>query len=334
LQHLTDIDQTVKAKKAEADLDFSNSRIDELERSLATQQEDLKKLRLQLQQSQRETASAKQDLSHRQEAWEANLSARIEEEKSKWAQQGPQSPYYPHQQRLDSPSASLRKPSDFGLLNIVPNRHSDPMGSISDRPPSRRPSFQPGHPFSSERSTPPRQSSTHSITQLPMNGTGHNMAPPEAPSIDTLDPSDDFFAETPATPASHGTHRGSTTGVHDLLSHATVAAGPSVQLVERLSQTVRRLESERGASKDELTRLTTQRDEARQEVVELMREVEAKRAGDERIEKLEMEVKELDSRYQASLEMLGEKSETVEELRADVGDLKRILRETMDSMMK
>jgi len=162
-----------------------------------------------------------------------------------------------------------------------------------------------------------------------MNGTGHNMLPPETPLI--IDPSDDFFAETPASP---GTHRGSTTGINDLLSHTTVPAGPSVQLVKRLSQTVRRLESERSTSKDELTRLNAQRDEARQEVVELMREVEAKRTGDERIASLEKEVQDLDARYQASLEMLGEKSETVEELRSDVSDLKRILRETVDSMTR
>ncbi len=65
-----------------------------------------------------------------------------------------------------------------------------------------------------------------------------------------------------------------------------------------------------------------------------MREVEAKRTGDERIASLEKEVQDLDARYQASLEMLGEKSETVEELRSDVSDLKRILRETVDSMTR
>jgi TATA element modulatory factor len=315
------------------DLDFSNSRIEELERSLATRQDEIKKLRLQLQQSQQEIGNLKQDLSNQQSIFESTLSSRLEEEKSKWFQQGLPSPL-PYQPRTDSPSTSLRKHSDFGLLNIGLTSRlghaSDPVGSMSDRPPTRRSSFQPP-PFSSDRGTPPRQPSIQSLSQLPMNGINNNIPPPETPSIHTLDPSDDFFAETPATP---GTHRGSAAGVNDILSHATIPAGPSVQLVERLSQTVRRLESERAASKDELSRLTAQRDEARQEVVELMREVETKRKGDERITSLENEVRELDSRYQASLEMLGEKSEMVEELKADVSDLKRILRETMDSMMK
>lgn len=105
-------------------------------------------------------------------------------------------------------------------------------------------------------------------------------------------------------------------------------------MVERMSATVRRLESERAASKDELARLTAQRDEARQEVVELMREVEEKRKADARIKELEAQLEDLDRRYQTTLEMLGEKSEQVEELQADVADLKKIYRELVDSTMK
>jgi chromosome segregation ATPase len=100
-----------------------------------------------------------------------------------------------------------------------------------------------------------------------------------------------------------------------------------------MSATVRRLESERAASKDELARLTAQRDGARQEVVELMREVEEKRNTDSRIQELEAEVTKLDQRYQTTLEMLGEKSEQVEELKADIADLKKIYRELVDSTM-
>ena len=39
-------------------------------------------------------------------------------------------------------------------------------------------------------------------------------------------------------------------------------------------------------------------------------------------------------RYQTTLEMFGEKSERVEELEADVADLKKIYRELLDSTMK
>jgi len=136
------------------------------------------------------------------------------------------------------------------------------------------------------------------------------------------------------TPSTQGTHPQHSRGINDIISVSTVAAGPSVQLVERMSATVRRLESERAASKDELARLTSQRDEARQEVVELMREVEEKRRADQRIQDLEATVSQLDQRYQTTLEMLGEKSEQVEELKADIADLKKIYRELVETTMK
>ena len=107
-----------------------------------------------------------------------------------------------------------------------------------------------------------------------------------------------------------------------------------MQLVERMSATVRRLESERAASKDELARITSQRDQAREQVVDLMREADQKRTSDARVQELETRIEELDQRYQTTLEMLGEKSEQVEELQADIADLKKIYRELVDSTMK
>jgi chromosome segregation ATPase len=101
-----------------------------------------------------------------------------------------------------------------------------------------------------------------------------------------------------------------------------------------MSATVRRLESERAASRDELARITAQRDESRQQVVELMREVEEKRSSDTRVQELEQKLQEIDARYETTLELLGEKSEQVEELQADIADLKKIYRELVDSTMK
>jgi len=75
-----------------------------------------------------------------------------------------------------------------------------------------------------------------------------------------------------------------------------------------------------------------QRDEAREEVVALMREIEEKRGQDVRVEKLEKEMSEMHGRYQTTLEMLGEKSEKVEELEGDVADLKKIYRDLVSTM--
>lgn len=152
----------------------------------------------------------------------------------------------------------------------------------------------------------------------------------ETPSV-TFEP-DEFFSVTPSAYGAAQTHH--SRGINDIISESTAGAGPSVQLVERMSAAVRRLESERAAFKDELARVAGQRDEARQQVVDLMREVEEKRNSDIRVQELEKHISELDQRYQTTLEMLGEKSEQVEELRADIADLKKIYRELVDSTMK
>jgi predicted RNase H-like nuclease (RuvC/YqgF family) len=117
--------------------------------------------------------------------------------------------------------------------------------------------------------------------------------------------------------------------VHELVSHSTMAAGPSVQLVERMSAAVRRLESEKAASKEEHARLLAQRDEAREEVVGLMREIDGVKKSNERLGSLEKELKELKTRYEASLEMLGEKSEEVEELRDDLEEVRKIYKQVL-----
>lgn len=133
---------------------------------------------------------------------------------------------------------------------------------------------------------------------------------------------DDFFDHRPSSP------------LNDMVSASTAGAGPSVQLVERMSSAVRKLESEKVATKEDLARLSAQRDEARAEIVKLMQEVEKKREGDEKVKSLEREVEELGRRYQTTLEMLGEKSEEVEELRGDIEDLKGIYRDLVQRTVK
>jgi len=144
-----------------------------------------------------------------------------------------------------------------------------------------------------------------------------------APSIDAADDQ----LERDSTSSPHRT-------VNELISVSTVGAGPSVQLVERMSAAVRRLESEKAASKEEMARIVGQRDEAREEVVSLMREMENLKSEKGRVDKLEEEVKEIKGRYDAALELLGEKSEECEELRNDVQDLKKIYRELVESTLK
>ncbi|KAF8542118.1 TATA element modulatory factor 1 TATA binding-domain-containing protein [Trichophaea hybrida] len=119
---------------------------------------------------------------------------------------------------------------------------------------------------------------------------------PLSPAVPPDDDSSYFEGVTPSSP--HHRHP-------DLVSVSTVAAGPSVQLVERMSAAVRRLESEMAGSREELARVQGQRDEGRREIVELMREVEGKRKAEERVRCLEGEIKELGIRMETTLELLG-----------------------------
>ncbi|CAK7218211.1 hypothetical protein SCUCBS95973_003408 [Sporothrix curviconia] len=118
--------------------------------------------------------------------------------------------------------------------------------------------------------------------------------------------------------------------MHDMVSVSTVAAGPSVQLVERMSAAIRRLESEKVAAREELARISKQRNEARAEVLQLIKDSEAGRAAAVRVGELEAQVGDLQARYDTTLELLGEKSELVEELRADVQDVKAMYRDLVE----
>lgn len=121
--------------------------------------------------------------------------------------------------------------------------------------------------------------------------------------------------------------------VNDLMSTSTAGAGPSVQLVERMSAAVRRLESEKATFRDEIARLASQRDSSRDQVVELMRDLDGRRADEGRVGMLEGELRQVRQRYEASLEMLGEREEELQEMREDLGEMKRMYRELVEEKM-
>lgn len=88
------------------------------------------------------------------------------------------------------------------------------------------------------------------------------------------------------------------------------------------------------AAREEMARVSSQRDEARSDMVALMKEVEANKAAGARVPELEKELEGLHERYQTTLELLGEKSELVEELKADVQDVKAMYRELVERTVK
>ena len=320
-----DLMKNSKFKTLEEDRDRATARSQDLHYEYQRQTAHLAILQERLCKSEAEVTEARKDLQAEREAWEARQAQRIEEERAKQREELARTPDQLYQQfpnQLPVTSSRNRKSSN-------PDRYSSHSrypsglaiaGTAIDRPVSRRSSTQ--RLRSAEVRAISRQDSTNVLTQQSsVNGTV-----PETPSI-TVDNQDDFFdgVRTPASPEH---------AINDMISASTVGAGPSVQLVERMSAAVRRLESEKAASKDELTRLSQQRDEAREQVVNLMREVEEKREFDERIKDLEKENEQIQERYLTTLEMLGERSEKVDELTADVVDLKQMYRELVDATMR
>lgn len=293
----------------EEDVETAKESERDSESKLEERMQELQKMQQKLEKATDDLTAAQKELVEQKKTADATWAQKLEEERAKWREQVNNL----QQARGSSPVPSTRRSSNLDAV---------PLG-LPDY--SRRSSILPPP---SDISTPPRQNSyptsiNHgALSPPPLNTTIPSMIM-EPPSI-TFEP-DDFDSGSPAAPSR---------GINDIISESTVGAGPSVQLVERMSATVRRLESERAGSKDELARVTSQRDEARQQVVDLMRELEEKRVSDTRVQELEAKLADLDQRYQTTLEMLGEKSEQVEELRADIDDLKKIYRELVDSTMK
>lgn len=308
----------MKSRRAEEDLERLVTKTQDLEHETTQQRSQLATLRGKLAKAEAEISTAKKTLATEREASQAKQAQRLEEERLRQQEENFRTPEsLDHQYRTESPVTSGRKrrTSTADRDNSRRLQGLAIAGAPAERPVSRRSSTQPVN-YTSDH----HRSLSHQDSMF-LNG-----AIPETPSIQ-VEPQEDFFdgIRTPATPERT---------INDMISGSTAGAGPSVQLVERMSAAVRRLESEKAAHKDELLRLSTQRDEAREQIVGLMKEAEEKRNADAKAQKLEKEVDELNARYLTTLEMLGEKSERVDELVADVADLKEMYRELVDRTMK
>lgn len=310
--------QTLKAKRNEEELEETRSKLPSFEQELTEHKSKLDSLQKKAEAAESALIEAKASFDQEKQAWQMELLQRVELERHKWQEEASGSLGH---SRAESPVTSQRRglTTEFlGLQNLQIRRASSRSIGSSDQPSfiGRRPSVQPLGRISGN-GTPTRQDSAQSYKE--------NVEVVDTPSIHTTE-QDDFFENNIST-SPHQT-------INDMVSVSTAGAGPSVQLVERMSSAVRRLESEKVATKEDLVRLSAQRDEARAEIVALMREVQVKRDAEARVAELEKEVGGINERYQTTLEMLGEKSELVDELRSDVDDIKAMYRELVERTVK
>lgn len=141
-------------------------------------------------------------------------------------------------------------------------------------------------------------------------------------------------APTMGMSASAGGHNGNgSVGGH---TSAAGAGGPgaSIQLVGRMSRTIRTLESELSSVKMDLARATNREEEATKEVLRLVSEGQELQKIKESSDKMSQRIEELEKREKVALEMLGEKAERVEELKADVEDMKEMYRTQIEELIE
>ncbi|KAI1327570.1 hypothetical protein F5Y16DRAFT_194466 [Xylariaceae sp. FL0255] len=316
-----------RVKLQEEELEEMRNQLPKVQRDLKSYQSQLDLLKTRAEQAEKALAEARAEAAKSQEKGD-----RTDHDRRNWPDEGPaalyRNPTRPESPLLTAPLRTFSGDNFLGLQSYparlrktsAPSSNGEPSPSEHRPLSARRPSVQPPVRSPSMFTSMP----TPSVATPPSlaGGFDYIASPPTltADRDDTLD-----GLERPASPQNV---------LHDITSVSTMTAGPSVQLVEKLSAAIRRLESEKVAAKEELARISSQRDDARGQIVTLMRESEAAKAATERAAKLEKEVGQLNERYQTTLEMLGEKSELVEELRADVQDVKAMYRDLVERTIK
>ncbi|KAI3331881.1 hypothetical protein HD806DRAFT_173110 [Xylariaceae sp. AK1471] len=315
-----------RAKRQEEELEEMRNQLPTVQHDLKSYQSQLDTLRKRAEQAEVALADAKAELTKQQASLSNDKGERTDQDRRNWLDDVPMAAFRdrgrPESPLLTAPQRTFSGDNFLGLQNYstrlrktsAPSSTGEPCPS--DRPSmARRPSVQP-----------------------PVRSPLFPSLPPTTPSVAS---GFDFLASAPTHAIDRddlleGLERSASPQnvLQDMVSVSTMTAGPSVQVVERMSAAIRRLESERVAAKEELARISGQRDEARGEIVALMRELESGKTATKRVTDLEKQVAEINERYQTTLEMLGEKSELVEELRADVQDVKAMYRDLVERTIK
>ncbi|RPA85715.1 hypothetical protein BJ508DRAFT_302543 [Ascobolus immersus RN42] len=335
-----------KAKRLEMELESANIKIKDLEHDLTTQTELVESLQQKVTDLDKKLTEMAATIEQQKATFDTELTTRLDEEKAKWEESLQFPPPVPHN------FYSQTRKNSGGLSDLLSpiSRRSGPSSTTFLRTGSITADPTPilAEPHSLNRrirahiegtTSPPirHQDSNLSLPQLSTAALTKNNNTSQL-SLASFSPNPDHPHDTESHSHSHFPHSPafppSRQYTQDMLSASTVAAGPSVQLVERMSAAVRRLESEVSGLREELHALSTSRDEARAEIVDLMKENEEKKEVEQRLKKCQAEMAQLEERFATTLEMLGEKEEMVEELRHDVADWKEMYRELVQSSTK
>lgn len=207
----------------------------------------------------------------------------------------------------------------------IPTSHS--TGEFSPQIPqsTSTPSFKRGGSWEislGESSTTPRQSRKSSALYFPTYNQRNGSFDENIENSSDFDDND--TVNSPVSQYNNGTRYDNTSSIN---------GGHSVQMLGKMSSQVRRLETELSTLKEEMEKLTEDKKAANEEIVRLMKDNENVQFYKSKIEELEVQVDNYTKRHEKTLEILGEKSEQVEELKADVQDLKDLCRQQVQQLV-
>ncbi|KAF9181134.1 hypothetical protein BGZ51_008606 [Haplosporangium sp. Z 767] len=117
-----------------------------------------------------------------------------------------------------------------------------------------------------------------------------------------------------------------------LMGLGNSSTGPAVAM-ERLSTMVRQLEGQVTFLSEQVRTANRNKDELSDELVRVTMEVEELQKAASRLPNVEQELGLLQERHRAALEMLGERTEEVQELRADILDVKEAYRDQINELL-
>ena len=281
------------------------SQIEDLKRQIKSLESDLLQSQSQAQSLQSEiqlleTQISDQSTSFAKEKdsllaqFESTLETRLKQEKSKWEEESQSHLTYPPSLSASNPFSPSQQPGPFSAHFIsTPTTPFSPyfMSSpVTSRPSPRMaqksvsPQPEPGKPRGGVGSRTTSYGDLRRPSRLFEAGTPANL------TINTLEDEEEReFLRDVESPRNTVVDAVS-------VSASTSTAGPSVNIMERMSAAVRRLESDLVAKKEELSRTLKQRDEAREECVNLMSEVEEKRKFQSQVGDWQRKYEELDNR--------------------------------------
>ncbi|RCK64716.1 Protein SGM1 [Candida viswanathii] len=108
----------------------------------------------------------------------------------------------------------------------------------------------------------------------------------------------------------------------------------NIQLVNKMSSNIRRLEIELNTLKEEYSKVSEAKEEVEQELLESIKLNDEVRALQAEVQTLQQVISDNESKEQTMLELIGEKSEQVEELKADIVDLKELLKQQVQQLVE